>query len=297
MTYFDPHTSTTTAVHHPPASPSKEAGRADHEQFPISQFLIFYSYASLSKLSMSLARLLLGRRSRRRFRARRRSLHVQVRLPASLPTLTSPPPAQTSRPSTPPARAQPILVLTYNFSVALLASERPQYISYPTCSVTPSADHDCPTVPLGHSKNACPCKTTHSLSALPLFALKHSSQRCFPLRMPRLLSLLSGHCRYRRQQLNLSDQEAFFVRELVIVCPIVQERRQEPEQPVPVVDQDLLHGQRLVRICNKHLSPQLALVHSQNSLPQSHLEYMKALVVDHAPVVAKQLHNDLQIVS
>jgi hypothetical protein len=45
----------------------------------------------------------------------------------------------------------------------------------------------------------------------------------------------------RRKLLNLADQEALLVYELLVLCAVVQERRQEAEQLVPIANQDPLH--------------------------------------------------------
>jgi hypothetical protein len=61
-----------------------------------------------------------------------------------------------------------------------------------------------------------------------------------------------------RQHLNLPDQKALLVRELLVVSAVVEERRQELEQLFAVVDEDLLHGDGFVGVGDKYLGCQRA---------------------------------------
>lgn len=55
------------------------------------------------------------------------------------------------------------------------------------------------------------------------------------------------------QQLNLPHKKRLLVVELVIVGAVLQEFGEELEQPLPVVDQDALHGHGFVRVGYKDL--------------------------------------------
>jgi hypothetical protein len=55
--------------------------------------------------------------------------------------------------------------------------------------------------------------------------------------------------------LNLPDQEAFLVDELLVLGPVLEERGQEPQELLAVAHQYLLHRERLVWIGDKHLTP------------------------------------------
>lgn len=87
------------------------------------------------------------------------------------------------------------------------------------------------------------------------------------------LDRLAGHVP------NLLDQELSLVNELLILGPVLQEVRQEVQQLVPVVEQNPLHGDRLVRVGNKDL------------------EHVEAFVLDHLPLVPEEVHANLQVLS
>lgn len=55
------------------------------------------------------------------------------------------------------------------------------------------------------------------------------------------------------QQLNLPHKKRFLIVELVVVGAVFQEFRKELEQPLPVVDQDALHGYGFIRIGHEDL--------------------------------------------
>ena len=62
-----------------------------------------------------------------------------------------------------------------------------------------------------------------------------------------------GGCGLWRQHFDLPDEEALLIVELVVVRSVVQKSRQEPEQPVAVVDEHALDRHRFVWIGDKHL--------------------------------------------
>ena len=61
---------------------------------------------------------------------------------------------------------------------------------------------------------------------------------------------LAGDCRHT---LNLPDQKAFFVSELVVIGSIFKKSGEKVEKSLAVIDEDSLHSGRLVRVCNKNL--------------------------------------------
>lgn len=57
-----------------------------------------------------------------------------------------------------------------------------------------------------------------------------------------------------RQELDLAQQETLLVIELVVLRAILEEPRQEFQQPLAVVDEKTLHLHGLVRIRNEYLA-------------------------------------------
>lgn len=53
--------------------------------------------------------------------------------------------------------------------------------------------------------------------------------------------------------LNLADQEALLVRELVVLRPVFEELGQESQKSVPIVDEDSLHLHRFVWVGDEYL--------------------------------------------
>jgi len=76
---------------------------------------------------------------------------------------------------------------------------------------------------------------------------------------------------------DLLDQKLSFVNELLIILSIIQEISQEGQQLVSVDEKDFLYGNGLVRIGYKDL------------------EHVKALVLNHLPVVSQKVHANLQM--
>lgn len=81
-----------------------------------------------------------------------------------------------------------------------------------------------------------------------------------------------------RQQLNLSQQKAFLIQKLVILCPTLEKRGQKPQQPPPILDQNPPYVITLIRIGNEHL------------------EHVKRLVLDHLAVVLEEIHGQLEVI-
>ena len=75
--------------------------------------------------------------------------------------------------------------------------------------------------------------------------------------LPELLievDLRGGRRRHNsRKDLDLPDQKALLIHELIIICPVVQEGRKKSEKPVAVGHEDPLDGGRFVRVCNEDL--------------------------------------------
>ena len=82
-----------------------------------------------------------------------------------------------------------------------------------------------------------------------------------------------------RQISDLLDQKLALVDKLLVLGAVLQKVRQELQQLVPVHDQDLLHGYRLVGVGHKHL------------------EHVETLVLYHLAVVAQQVHADLKMLA
>lgn len=78
---------------------------------------------------------------------------------------------------------------------------------------------------------------------------------------------------------DLFDQELALINELLVICSVLQEMRQEVEQFLAVHEQDLLDGDGFVRVGNKDL------------------EYVEPLVLDHLSIVSQEVHTDLQVLA
>lgn len=66
---------------------------------------------------------------------------------------------------------------------------------------------------------------------------------------------------------------------MLIVRPILQEVLEKPEQPLAIIQQDLLHSDRFVRIGHEDL------------------EHVKPFVLNHLSLITKQVHADLQVLA
>ncbi len=82
-----------------------------------------------------------------------------------------------------------------------------------------------------------------------------------------------------RQIPNLFDQKLALVNKLLVLGTVLEEVGQELQQAIPVHNQDLLHGDRFVRVGDEDL------------------EDVEALVLDHFAVVAQQVHADLEVLA
>lgn len=85
--------------------------------------------------------------------------------------------------------------------------------------------------------------------------------------------------RRRRHVPNLLDQKLPLINKLLIIGPILQKMRQEMQQLLPVHNQDLLHGDRLIGVGHKDFKD------------------VEALVLYHLAVVAQQVHADLEVLA
>ena len=99
----------------------------------------------------------------------------------------------------------------------------------------------------------------------------------------------------RWQHLDLPNQEALLVDELVVVRPFCKELRQEFQELLPIVDQNLLNGYRLVRVGDEDLSGQS--VARRHRSKQGYLKHMEALILHHLAVVLEQVHADFQVIA
>ena len=75
------------------------------------------------------------------------------------------------------------------------------------------------------------------------------------------------------------DQKLPLVDELLVISSVLEEVGQEREKLIAIHEQDLLDSNGLVGVGNKDL------------------EDMEALVLDHFPVVAEEVHADLEMLA
>jgi len=83
----------------------------------------------------------------------------------------------------------------------------------------------------------------------------------------------------RRHIADLLDEKLAFVDELLIVGTVFQKMRQEVQQLVAIHQQDLLNGNRLVRVSHKDL------------------EDVEPFILNHLSIISQEVHYDFEVLA